>query len=55
MTEKRKGQAMPRKLELPPVYEKIAAAQAQRSGKRLEQYLPELLANALLEQLPPRA
>ena len=41
---------MTRLIELPPMFEEIAAAQAQINGKSLEEYLPELIVNALTHQ-----
>ena len=38
-------------IELPQSIEEIAAVQAQSQGKSLEEYLPELLANALTQQV----
>ncbi len=36
-------------IELPQAFEDIAAAQAQNNGKSVEEYLPELIVNALTE------
>ncbi len=44
---------MTRLIELPQAFEEIAAAQAQNNGKSVEEYLPELIANALVQQLHP--
>lgn len=43
---------MRHQLELPAVYEKIAAMEAQKNGKSLEEYLPELIVSALVQQSP---
>jgi hypothetical protein len=43
---------MTRLIQLPPEVEEIAAAQAQKNGISMEEYLPELITNALTQQLP---
>lgn len=43
---------MTRLIQLPQEVEEIAAAQAQKNGLSVEEYLPELITSALTQQLP---
>lgn len=40
-------------LELPPVFEEIATRQAQKDGKSVAEYLPDLVQKALIQQEGP--
>ena len=41
-------------LELAPVFEELAARQAQKGGKSVEEYLPDLMRKALIQQESPQ-
>lgn len=43
---------MTRLIQLPQEVEEIAAAQAQKNGISIEEYLPELITSALTQQMP---
>ena len=44
---------MPRLIGLPQEFEKVAAAEAQKNGKSLEEYLLKLVTNALTPPSQP--
>ena len=46
---------MTHSLELLPAIEEIAARQAQKNGKSVEEYLPELVQRALVQQEAPES